>query len=128
MRRTLFAAFLLPPFLAAQSAPAKPQAELKLGSGVEKLELVGEASEFKVPSGTRIYVWAKITGAADSNVTVVFNKGDKSSRQELKVPRSPYRTHAYRTFRTGDDGTWTVKLLGEQDAELGSASFKVAIQ
>ena len=136
MRHTLLAAFLFPAMLMAQPAAAptaaptaiRPHAELKTGTAVEKLEIVGETSEFKVAAGTRIYVWAKVMGAADTTVTVVFSKGDKTSKQELKVPRSPYRTNAYRTFRKGDEGEWTVKLMGDQDAVLGSATFKVDIQ
>jgi hypothetical protein len=128
MRWTLLAPFLLPALLSAQTTSSQPHADLKIGTAIEKMEITGEASEFKIAAGTRIYVWAKVTGAADTTVTAVFSKGDKSSKQELKVPRSPYRTNAYRTFRTGDDGEWTVKLLGEQNAELGSATFKVAIQ
>ena len=150
MRRTLLAAFLFPAMLMAQPAAApkaapaptpkaapttapaptaiRPHAELKTGTAVEKLEIVGETSEFKVAAGTRIYVWAKVMGAADTTVTVVFSKGDKTSKQELKVPRSPYRTNAYKTFRAGDEGEWTVKLMGDQDAVLGSATFKVDIQ
>jgi hypothetical protein len=135
MRPTLLSAFLLPAMLMAQATPTaigptaiRPHAELKTGTAVEKLEIVGETADFKVAAGTRIYVWAKVLGAADSTVTVVFSMGDKTSKQELKVPRSPYRTHAYRTFRQGDEGEWTVKLVGDQDAVLGSATFKVAIQ
>ena len=128
MRRTLLTAILFPAMLMAQSTPIRPHAELKTGTAVEKLEIVGEASEFKVAAGTRIYVWAKVMGAADTTVTAVFTKGDQTSKQELKVPRSPYRTHAYRTFRKGDEGEWTVKLVGDQEADLGSATFKVEIQ
>jgi hypothetical protein len=130
MRFTLLPTFLLPAMMMAQPAPTAipPHAELKTGTAVEKLEIVGETADFKVAAGTRIYVWAKVTGAADTTVTVVFSKGDTTSRQELKVPRSPYRTHAYRTFRQGDEGEWTVKLMGDQGAVLGSTTFKVAIQ
>ena len=135
MRRALLAALFLPAMLMAQPAPTaagataiRPHAELKTGTAVEKLEIVGETADFKVAAGTRIYVWAKIMGAADSTVTVVFTKGDKTSKQELKVPRSPYRTNAYRTFRKGDEGEWTVKVMGAEDAELGSATFKVDLQ
>ena len=133
MRPLLLAAFLVPAMLLAQPAPAaptaiRPHAEMKTGTGVEKLEVVGEASEFKVAAGTRIYVWAKVLGAADTTVTFVFSKGDRTSKQELKVPRSPYRTNAYRTFRKGDEGEWTVKLMGDQEAVLGSTTFKVEIQ
>src|ERR1035438_6254772 len=127
MRRTLLAAFLLPAMLMAQSTAIRPHAELKTGTAVEKMEIVGEASEFKVAAGTRIYVWAKVMGAADTTVSFVFSKGDKTSKQELKVPRSPYRTNAYRTFRKGDEGEWTVKLVGDQEAVLGSATIKVEV-
>ncbi len=128
MRRSLLAILFLPALLLAQSTAIRPHAELKTGTAVEKLDIVGEASAFKVAPGTRIFVWAKVMGAADTTVTCVFSKGDKTSKQALKVPRSPYRTHAYRTFRTGDEGEWTVKLIGEQEAELGSATFKVEFQ
>lgn len=128
MRRTLLAVFLFPVLLMAQGTPIRPHAELKTGTAVEKMEIAGEASAFKVAAGTRIYAWAKVMGAADTTVTFVFSKGDKTSKQELKVPRSPYRTNAYRTFRTGDDGEWTVKLIGDQEALLGEATFKVEIQ
>jgi hypothetical protein len=133
MRRTLLAAFLFPAMLMAQPAPAastpiRPHADLKTGTAVEKMEIVGETTDFKVAAGTRIYAWAKVMGAADTTVTFVFSKGDQTSKQELKVARSPYRTNAYRTFRKGDEGEWTVKLMGAQEAELGSATFKVDIQ
>ena len=134
MRRPLLAALLFPAMLMAQPAAApaptaiRPHAELKTGTAVEKMEIVGEASEFKVAAGTRIYVWAKVMGAADTTVSFVFSKGDKTSKQELKVPRSPYRTNAYRTFRKGDEGEWTVKLVGDQEAVLGSATIKVEVQ
>lgn len=107
---------------------AKAGAEIKVGTGIEKMELQGEAASFKVAVGTKIYAWTKVTGAADSSISVVFSKGDRSSKQELKVPRSPYRTNAYRTFRKGDEGSWTVKVLAADGAELGTASFSVEME
>ncbi len=112
----------------ASKADAKPSADVKVGTGVEKLELQGAASDFKVPAGTKLYAWTKVTGAADSTVTVVFSLDGRTTQQELTVPRSPYRTNAYRTFRAGDAGRWTVKVLGADGAELGSADFTVEIQ
>ncbi len=119
----------------ARAQAAKPKAtagaataEVKVGTGIEKMELQGEAKTFTVAAGAKIHVWTKVTGAADTTISVVFTKGEKTSRQELKVPRSPYRTHAYRTFRKGDEGAWTAKVVGADGAELGSASFTVAIQ
>jgi hypothetical protein len=128
MRLVLPLLLAAPALLCAQGTPIRPHAELKVGTGIEKLELTGEAVEFKVAPGAKIYAWAKVMGAADTTVTFVFSKDDKTSKQALKVPRSPHRTNAYRTFRKGDDGEWTVKLIGDQEAVLGSASFKVAIQ
>jgi hypothetical protein len=107
---------------------AKAGAEIKVGTGVEKMELQGESASFKVAAGTKIYAWTKVTGAADSTISVVFGKGDRTSKQELMVPRSPYRTNAYRTFRKGDEGAWTVKVLAADGADLGTASFSVEIE
>jgi len=132
MRTSLFLPFLASVALLAQApapkAEVKASAEVKVGTAVEKMELQGEATSFTVAAGTRIYVWTKVTGAADSTISVVFSKGDKTSKQELKVPRSPYRTHAYRTFRQGDEGAWSAKVVAADGTELGSASFSVAIQ
>ena len=114
--------------LVARAQAAKPGAEVRVGTGVEKMELQGEAASFKVAAGTKLYAWTKVTGAADSTISFIFAKGDKTSKQELKVPRSPYRTHAYRTFRKGYVGAWTAKVMGADGAELGSASFTVEIQ
>jgi len=125
MRRALIL-LSVPALLAAQSAP---KAEVKTGLGIEKYEITGESSDFKVAPDTKIHAWVKVTGVTDGSVTVVFLKdGQEKSKQELKVARSPYRTHAYRTFRKGDDGAWTVKVVGADGAVLGSADFKVALE
>ena len=119
-------AYLLRAQAAKAAGPAS--AEVKVGRGVDKLELQGESGAFKVAPGTRIYAWTKVTGAADSTIAFVFTSGAKSSRQELRVPRSPYRTHAYRTFRKGDEGPWTVAVVSSNGAELGKAEFAVEFQ
>ena len=124
MRRALIL-LSIPALLSAQA----PSAEVKTGLGVEKYELTGASSDFKVAPDTKIFMWAKVTGVTDGTVTAVFLKeGKEMSKQDLKVPHSPYRTHAYRTFRKGDDGAWTVKVVGADGAMLGSADFKVALE
>lgn len=112
---------------APQATSIRPHAEVKVGTAVEKMEVVGEAADFKVAAGTKLYAWTKVWNPGDS-VTVVFSKGETSSKQELKVPHSPYRTNAYRTFRQGDGGSWTAKVLAADGTELGSAAFTVEIQ
>ncbi len=112
--------------LVAQDAPS---AEVKLGTGVEKMVLQGESAAFKVAANTKIYVWTVVKGAADSTVTVSFEKeGKQVFKQELKVSRSPYRTWAFRTFRAGDAGKWTAKVLGADGKTLGEGAFTVEFE
>lgn len=106
-----------------------PSAEVKVGTGVEKMALQGEAAAFKVAANTKLFVWTSVKGAADSAITVSFEKdGKQAFKQELKVARSPYRTWAYRTFRAGDAGQWTAKVLDAEGKALGEAAFTVEIE
>ena len=116
------------PAASAETAAAKT--ELKVGTGIEKNELVGAAEAFKVAADTKIWARAKVAGlAADAKVTLTFSKGDKEAfRKELQAAGSPWRVKAYKTFRATDGGDWTAKLLGPDGAELASAKFKVEIQ
>lgn len=124
--RAALALLFVPALLAAQDAP---KAEVKMGLGIEKYEITGESSDFKVAPDTKIHAWVKVTGVTDGSVTVVFLKdGKEKAKQELKVAHSPFRTHAYRTFRKGDDGAWTVKVVGADGSALGSADFRVAVE
>ncbi len=111
----------------ADKAPAKT--ELKVGTGIEKREIVGAAEEFKVAADTKIWAWAKVAGlSADAKLTLTFSKGDKEAfRKELQAAGSPWRVNAYKTFRASDGGDWTAKLLGPDGAELAAAKFKVEI-
>jgi hypothetical protein len=137
MRNVLILALALPLTLLAQDAP-KPaaaseksaaKAELKVGTAVEKMELTGAAEEFKVAADTKIFAWAKVSGlASGGKVTLAFAKGDKEAfRKELSIGGASWRVNAYRTFRAGDSGDWTAKLLGADGAELAVVKFKVEI-
>jgi hypothetical protein len=112
----------------AKAAPAtESSAEVKVGLGIEKYELTGGAETFSVAAGTKLYAWTKVIGASGS-VTIAFAKDGKPVfQQKLDVPHSPYRTNAYRTFRAGDAGAWTAKVLSEDGKELGSAAFTVEL-
>jgi hypothetical protein len=116
-----------PAFSQAAEAAA-PAAEVKVGLGIEKMEIKDASEAFKVAPDTKIYAWTKVAGCAETKITIAFYKGDAQvSKQELAVPRSPYRTNAYRTFRAADSGDWTVKVLAEDGKELGVATFKVEV-
>lgn len=111
------------------SGQDKPSAEVKVGTGVSKMEIEGEAKTFAIAPDTKIWVWTKVTGEADKSISVVFEKGGKEVyKQSLKVARSPYRTHAYRTFRGADAGSWTAKVVAEDGEVLGSTEFTVEIK
>ena len=118
---------LLPALLLTTTALAAGKAEVKVGTAIEKYEVTGASDTFKVTPETKLYAGAKLSGV-DEKVTFVFLKdGAEASKVELKVPRSPYRTHAYKTMRAGDSGNWTVKVMGPDGAELASSDFKVEV-
>jgi hypothetical protein len=86
------------------------------------------SDSFKVAPNTRLYVSTRVTGVDNGAVNIVWSKdGKEISKTELKIPRSPYRTHAYRTFHTGDSGAWKATLVGADGAELGTSSFTVDV-
>jgi hypothetical protein len=119
---------LLPALLLTTTAYAA-EATVKVGTGVEKYEVTGASDSFTVAPNTRIYAATKLTGVEPGTVNVIWSKdGKEVSKTELKVPRASYRTHAYRTFRTGDSGAWTAKVVGTDGTELGSTSFQVQVQ
>lgn len=114
--------------LAQEPSTPAPSAEVKVGSGVADHELQGEARAFTVAPQTRLYTWVKVAGAADSTVTVAYLKdGKERSRFALAVPRSPYRTQAYRTFRAGDAGAWTASARAADGTELARVDFTVEL-
>jgi hypothetical protein len=119
---------LLPVLLLATPAFAQAKADVKVGTAIEKYEVQGASDTFTVTANTKLYAGTKVSGVENDKVTVVFLKdGAEASKVELKVPRSPYRTHAYKTIRAGDSGSWTVKVLGPDGTEIGSTDFKVEV-
>lgn len=112
----------------ARSAEEAPSAVIKVGTAVSKMEIEGEAKAFTIPANTKLWAWTRVTGAGDS-IRVVFARGGKAVfTQDLKVPHSPYRTNACRTFRTGDSGEWTVEVRDAAGKVLGSAAFAVEVK
>ncbi|HYO56261.1 DUF2914 domain-containing protein [Archangium sp.] len=129
MSKTSWLKYLLPALLLTTTAFAAGTADVKVGTGVEKYEITGASDSFTVAPNTRIYAVTKLTGVEPGTVNVVWSKdGKEVSKTELKVPRATYRTHAYRTFRTGDSGAWTARVVGADGTELGTASFQVTVQ
>ncbi len=129
MRANLLYTLGLAAVAAAAIQAADPAAELKVGLGIEKMEVTDASDAFKIAPDTKLYAWARVSGLEGATVTLSFQKDGKAVFQkDLEVPRSPYRTNAYRTFRAGDNGSWTVKALDKEGKELGSAAFTVEVQ
>lgn len=137
MLKRLLVVLALPLALAAQETKGSPEAsqspvraELKVGTAVEKKDIVGAADQFKIAPNTKLYAWARIDGIpAGGKVTLAFFRGEtKAFARELPVGGSPWRLNAYKTFRTGDGGDWTARALGANGAQIASVAFKVEIQ
>ena len=127
MRSALIALLLAPSLLLG--AEVTPSAEVKVGTGVEDKVVTGEAPTLQIAADTNVYLWAKLSGLpADATVKLVFARGESAAWERARTAAgSPYRLWVYRTFRAGDSGEWTAKVLGPDGAELGSAKFQVEI-
>ena len=126
MRNALIALLLAPSVLLGAEAPS---AAVKVGTGVENRDVTGEAAKLEIAPDTNVYLWAKVSGlAADAKVKLVLEKGGTTWERERAAAGSPYRIWVYRTFRAGDAGEWTAKVLGPDGAELGALKFQVEIR
>ena len=112
----------------AAAAPASAT-EVKVGLGIENLDVTGASDSFNIAPDTKVYGWARVRDvAADSAVSIIFKKGDKEVyKKEVTIPSVPYRINAYRTFRSWDAGEWTLSIVGPGAKELASTTFKVEI-
>ncbi len=121
----LAAVFAAAPVVAiAQPAGATASAaaaEVKAGTGVENKESVGTASEFA--AGTKVWVWSRVTGAGGTAVRHVWKKdGAQVWQAKLAVKSKRWVTHSRRQLKAG---SYTVEVVGADDAVLGSVSFTV---
>src|SRR5262245_16887079 len=112
----------------AESKPAPPpkdaagaSAEVKAGTGVEKHEIVGEASTF--PGGTTVWVWSRITNG-QGNVKHIWKlDGKEVWTATLPVSSARWSTMTRRTI--GAKSSWEVEVQTEAGASIGTVSFKV---
>lgn len=121
---TAFADDVKKPDKPTESQPAPPaaaSAEVKAGTGVEKHEIVGEASTF--PVGSTVWVWSRITNG-EGNVKHVWKQDGKEVwTATLPVGSARWSTMTRRTI--GAKGAWEVDVQTEAGAQIGSVSFKV---
>ncbi len=112
----------------AESKPAPPpkdpvaaSAEVKAGTGVEKHEIVGEASTFA--PGTTVWVWSRITNGQGTVKHVWKQDGKEVWTATLPVNSARWSTMTRRTI--GAKGSWEVDVQTADGASIGSVSFKV---
>jgi hypothetical protein len=97
---------------------------LKFGSGVDKMEIVGEGTSF---SGTsdKVYCWMRIAGGQGRSVKVKwYYNGNILGETQLELKYNLMRTYAYRTV-TGKKGNWKVEVADLSGAILHSEGFTV---
>ena len=99
--------------------------ELAIGKSIEAGNPVDTASSFGADVG-QIAGWSRVSGmAAGSKITHLWIHGADSSRVELNVGGSPWRTYSRKTIPAGASGDWTLEVLGADGAKLASKTIKV---
>lgn len=103
------------------AASAAAAAEVKAGTGVENKQSVGTATEFA--AGTKVWIWSRITGAANTTVQHVWKKdGAKVWAANLKIKGNKWTTSSRRQLKAG---SYSVEVVGADGTVLGSTSFTV---
>ena len=82
---------------------------------------MGTASEFT--AGTKVWIWSRITGAANTTVQHVWKKdGAKVWAANLKIKGNKWTTASRRQLKAG---SYSVEVVGADGAVLGSVAFTV---
>jgi hypothetical protein len=107
---------------AQAEAPAQgAAAEVKAAKGVENKEPVEEGTSFA--AGDKVWVWSRITGAANTTVRHVWKKnGQEIWSANLPVKGNRWTTSSRRTVQPGQ---YVVEVQGQDGSVLGSVSFDV---
>jgi hypothetical protein len=105
----------------APKVAAGASAEVKAGTGVEKREIVGEASTFA--PGTTVWVWSRITNGQGSVKHVWKQDGKAVWSATLPVSSARWTTMTRRAI--GAKGSWEVEVQTADGASIGSVSFTV---
>lgn len=126
---------------AAPSVPAAPQAAAAkpappaagalavaaagIGTGVESLQLVGEAASFPSTVG-KLFCWTKVTGGAGQSIVHAWHfNGEKVSEVTLPLRFDSVRTYSYKTIAPDMKGAWKVDVLGPDGVLLKTVEFQI---
>ena len=96
-------------------------AEVKVGTGVENHEIVGEAATF--PTGTTVWVWSRVVNG-EGNVKHVWKRDGKDVwTATLPVGSKRWSTQSRRAITTA--GSWSVDVQTDAGASIGTVSFTI---
>lgn len=96
-------------------------AEIKAGTGVEKHEVVGEATSF--PAGTTVWVWSRVMNG-EGNVKHVWKRDGKEVwTATLRIGSKRWATASRRAIPAA--GSWEVDVQTDAGASLGTVSFTI---
>ena len=102
-----------------------PAVEIAIGKSVAAGAAVDTASAFGADVG-QVAGWTRVTGmAAGSKITHLWIHGADSSKVELNVGGSPWRTYSRKTIPADATGEWTLEVLSSDGAKLASKTFKI---
>ena len=102
-----------------------PTVEIAIGKSVASGAAVDTASSFGADVG-QVAGWTRVTGmTAGSKITHQWIHGADTSKVELNIGGSPWRTYSRKTIPAGATGDWTLEVLGADGAKLGSKTFKI---
>lgn len=105
-----------------QQAPA---VEIAIGKSVASGAAVDTASSFAADVG-QVAGWTRVSGVASgSKITHLWIHGADSSKVELNIGGSPWRTYSRKTIPAGATGDWTLEVMGPDGTKLASKTFKI---
>ncbi|MFH1282818.1 MAG: DUF2914 domain-containing protein [bacterium] len=101
--------------------------ELKLGTGIEEREVVGESEIFDLNVSNKVYCWSCVKGAEEP--TKILHKwyyGDNMiSEISLNIAYPRHRTWSYKTITPDMAGAWKVEVIDNEGNLLGVKAFSV---
>jgi len=110
---------------ASPARRADVTAEVVIGKSIDKNMPVDTASAFPADVGS-VVAWTRVTGAeAGTKITHAWIHGADTSKVELNVGGSPWRTYSRKTIGSDATGDWTVEVLDAAGKVLASKSFKI---
>jgi hypothetical protein len=114
--------------LVAAAPPARRPdvtAEVAIGKSIDKNMPVDTASTFPADVGS-VVAWTRVTGAeAGAKITHAWIHGADTSKVELNVGGSPWRTYSRKTIGSDATGDWKVDVMDGSGKVLASKAFKV---